>query len=99
MIAPPDDKLKPGGNDPLTIAKVNVEGCAVANCWLYGVPTAPSGIVAATPAGLFSNEPMSIFAPTIRAEPRWSVAGAFVLLPASIAGLFGKRLNVCVGPP
>ena len=41
--------------------------------------------------------PMSI-APT-RANPRWSVLGAPVLVPASMAGLPACSGMVCVGPP
>src|SRR5262245_38943219 len=44
-----------------------------------------------------SKAPMSA-APT-RPKPRWSVAGAPVLVPVSMAGLPGNRAIVWVGPP
>src|SRR5207249_8861195 len=46
-----------------------------------------------------SYAPMSIIPPTIRANPRWSVAGASVLSPASMAGLPQSSAWVKVGPP
>src|SRR5581483_2216873 len=59
--------------------------------------------VGATPAN--SNAPIShtaLLSPspsTGRGAPRWSVAGQYVVLPASIAGLLDKSAWVSVSPP
>ena len=59
---------------------------------------ANASLVLLTTSGLpVSNAPIST-APT-RGNPRWSVAGAPVLVPALIAGLFDRSAIVCVGPP
>ena len=46
-----------------------------------------------------SNPPMSLATPCGRANPRWSVAGAMLSSPLSMAGLPASRAWVKVGPP
>ena len=51
---------------------------------------------------LDSKAPMSTVPLTMRDRPRWSVVtplGMRALLPASMAGLPGRRAMVWVGPP
>src|SRR5688572_2621558 len=45
-----------------------------------------------------SNAPMSTPAPEGRRKPRWSVGGAPIAVPKSIAGLPGSHAIVKVGP-
>ena len=60
--------------------------------WLLPLPTA-----SVKPRD--SKAPTSTVPDCGRAMPRWSVAGAPLLFPASMAGLPGSRANVGVGPP
>ncbi|MDP6452400.1 MAG: hypothetical protein QF898_03735, partial [SAR202 cluster bacterium] len=50
-------------------------------------------------SGIRSNAPMSLAEPCGRATPRWSVFGAVLSSPASIAGLPDFSACVSVGPP
>src|SRR5262245_56930248 len=61
------------------------------------LPLSSSAVVVTTMRWLTSKAPMSGWAS--REKPRWSVAGAPALLPASMAGLPASRAFVWVGPP
>ena len=67
-------------------------------CWLF-----PNRTVIVN--GWLSTAPISVTPLMMRVTPRWSVesglpsTNANALLPASMAGLPGRRVIVSVGPP
>jgi hypothetical protein len=74
-----------------------VAGQKIADAAIGAIDGEQSQLIVDAPAT--STAPISTAAPWGQLMPRWSVAGAPVLVPASMAGLVAEGRWVRVGPP